>query len=210
MGETASEKDSRLGREAQNRFEAPYTYAMLGWANIENALCFWFQYLSGLSEIKARAIFYSARSFQGRIDMINALLEISKIDAELAAYLKKVITKSRTYSSARNKIAHRISTLNTSDPDSYALELIEGGLHPGIGGPPINEADLLTIAQNFSALNQAITSAWLHQTKKVPPERIKPLQEHLERLALLPNEADSKELSRKQQGRLRQKKSSPQ
>jgi len=48
------------------QFVRAYGEALLEWARIEQHLFFWFEYVTGLKHMMARAVFYSARNFNGR------------------------------------------------------------------------------------------------------------------------------------------------
>ena len=54
----------------------------------------------------ARAIFYSARSFNGRSEMFEAAMANSSLNEDAKAALEAVIAKAAAYSSFRNSLAH--------------------------------------------------------------------------------------------------------
>jgi hypothetical protein len=205
MGETFSEKHERLNEEALERLYPIYGEAMLAWSNIEDTLCGWFHYLSGMGEPQARAVFFSARSFAGRADMLSALLSVPAGKPLVTDFVRDVLNKSLGYSQARNQLAHRVPVINTSNEDSHIVELHEGGTYPFLTHPPILAAHLTIISTNYINLGLISRHAWVvaRQKRLDPDERQKQLREFHERLLLLPNLANSSAPSRKQQGRAR-------
>ncbi|RWD62318.1 MAG: hypothetical protein EOS36_15460 [Mesorhizobium sp.] len=208
MSETLSEKHDRLNGEALDRLYPLYGQAMLNWSNVEDCLCEWFHYLSGMKYPQARAVFFSARGFAARADMLSALLDFPDEKRFVLEFVRDSLNKSIGYSQVRNRLAHRIPVINTTNDQCHIVELHEGGAHPFLSGAPILGAHLTIISDNYAKLGRINRDAWLLTREKDSKERQERLQECHEKLLLLPSQADSNELSRKQRGRELQRKSS--
>lgn len=174
---------------------------MLSWATIEDALCDWFEYLSGMKPAQARSVFFSARSFAGRAAMLNALLSVPSGKPIVMEFVRAANDKCVAYNSIRNKIAHRIPIMDASDQEKHIAGLHEGGKHPFAGSEPISDEQLSTVAKNFHQLSAIMRGAWLLTKQRLPKDvQRKRLQEYLEQINLLPNRADSNEPSHRQLG----------
>jgi hypothetical protein len=88
-------------------FYEAYGRALAEWARIEYVLALIFAELSKIDDQDTGVrIFYSVRTFKGRIDMLNAALSGSDEDEEMVACIKGAIKKSHEYSETRNRLAH--------------------------------------------------------------------------------------------------------
>lgn len=76
------------------------------WSRIEDGLFEWFKLCTGLEERLARAVFYSARSFDGRRDMLSAAIPFSPCDEKTRTGIRLCIKRARQYSEFRNRISH--------------------------------------------------------------------------------------------------------
>jgi hypothetical protein len=74
---------------------------------LESAIFRWFQYSTGMSDPLARAVFYSARNFTGRRDMLIAALPFASLAKSEQAFIRTALKKTREYSAFRNQMAHR-------------------------------------------------------------------------------------------------------
>jgi hypothetical protein len=60
-----------------------------------------------MNPVVARRVFYSARSLQGRLDMIKAVLDVVQPKPDsLAPFLRAAIKKAGQYGSTRNMFSH--------------------------------------------------------------------------------------------------------
>lgn len=91
---------------ARDSFHRAYGAAMEAWAQMEHALLAWFLSATGLSEPIGRAVFFSAKSFAGRRDMLDDVIPFSPFDEDVRAFLKAVLKKTKQYSEFRNKAVH--------------------------------------------------------------------------------------------------------
>jgi hypothetical protein len=80
--------------------------AVAAWSTIEDGLFEWFKYCTGLEEYIARSVFYSARSFEGRRDMLSAAIPFSQGDEKTRTGIRLCIKRARQYSEFRNRISH--------------------------------------------------------------------------------------------------------
>jgi hypothetical protein len=181
-----------------DEFLVAYGDALRRWAYLEVQLAIWFRKVAMIHDWDtACAIFFSARSFQGRSDMFAAALDAAPGKPDQIAFLRDAYLKVVAYNSARNEIAH-------------------GVIHPSEGGPtitrgaeftkpgPVSIKHLETAAANFRSLYAILNDAHEPFADQPPRER---LQELHARLRQLPNEAYSSVPSRKQRGRERQRQS---
>lgn len=68
---------------AQDSFYLQYGKTLDGWSILENSVSLFFAKLTGMTPTKARRVFYSARSFNGRADMFEAALSATRLPKEL-------------------------------------------------------------------------------------------------------------------------------
>ena len=175
-------------------FYAEYGAAMLQWSNLEVFLALWFRNLAMIPDWDmAFAIFFSARSFSGRADMLSAALEHSP-DGPKKQFLQEALLKAIAYNSVRNQLAHGVGPLG----DNYDT-IVPG--HRLRKGGTLKLDGIKAFRQNVKVLRRTLHAYYRDITGE---DGGLPLEECLERLRQLPNEACSSELSRKQKGRLRQ------
>lgn len=195
---------------AEQRFVYTYGQAMLQWSYVEDRLFMWFRHLSGMKEDMARAVFFSARSLQGRLDMVNAVIAEKVNDGSLAddnlATISEIVKKTALYASARNSLAHGLGIF-VNDPSGALKLILVQGKHkvqerPSLG---IAEARILIMGMNFEKLQDLMMRA----LRTYVSGGSTPIREFLELLALLPNVPDSEAPSQKQAGRQLQRKLVP-
>jgi hypothetical protein len=204
---------NRYGLPINQEIEFFYTFgvALNQWAFIERALCDWFQLLTGMTIVNAEYVFYSARSFQGRSDMIEKILS-SQTHAFLGPFLEDALRLTANYNGFRNRLAHGKIGFHHS-PSSFGegqYKLTEP-LPVRISGtaekPIIRFAQEFTLDEiriagmNFSRLASILWDA-LNAAKGTPQPSLK---EYQEQVAQLPKEPYSNQPSRKEAGRRRQR-----
>lgn len=149
---------------AKDRFYMQYGKAMAAWADLEEALCYWFRQSiepKGKGNVNAEGIFYSARSFNGRADMLKAASQSRLLTAEQRAFVRKAIKKASDYNKFRAKLAHRMTIQKRGfGPEEDGFALYEGDDTSGRNkeNPPITETHLLHATTNFDALSWVIGS----------------------------------------------------
>ena len=96
-----------LELKAAHEFYPIYGLALGEWSRLENSLYFWFAHVTKMKHPIGRAIFFSAKSFASRAEMLEAAIEhqdnLSKHQLEL---IEEIIKKARKYSAFRNRITH--------------------------------------------------------------------------------------------------------
>lgn len=183
------------------KFVCAYGDALMQWSNIEFVLAIWFRKIAMIPDWRgAYAVFFSARSFQGRSEMFGHALEHAKLPPELLTFLREGLAKAIAYNTVRNEIAHGF--VRPGDEGEEAKIAKPGRYwHPG----NIGLSELEAAAKNFYDLWHTLYDAHEHMVSaKSFKQRGLSLSASLERLRELPNEACSSALSRRQRGRLRQ------
>jgi hypothetical protein len=84
MGDPSFDDDSE-SVNAHDQFHNAYGAVMTAWARVEGCLFYWFMSASGMEEPLARAIYFSAKSFMGRRDMLRAAIPFSRLDEDAPA-----------------------------------------------------------------------------------------------------------------------------
>lgn len=162
-----SEAKSEPGKD---RFYMQYGKAMAAWADLEDALCYWFRKSiqpkgKGHVNVNADGIFYSARSFNGRVDMLKAATQSRLLTVEQKMLVRKAIKKTSDYNKFRAKLAHRMTIQKQGfgpEEDGFALYEGDDTLGRNKDNPPITETHLLHATTNFDAL------AWVIGAVSVP------------------------------------------
>jgi hypothetical protein len=108
MGKQVKFTVSREALETALRdFHLSYAPAMQQWSLLERSLCDWFQHASAMQYTMANAIFYSARGFTARIEMLEAAIEHSTaLTLFQTEFLKEAAKKARQFTGFRNKVTH--------------------------------------------------------------------------------------------------------
>jgi hypothetical protein len=195
--------------KGEHAFYREYGRTLANWASIERGLCEWFILTTRMPRQMATAIFYSARSFNGRADMTEAAIGSSKLPTAAAEFIRSATTKAIAYSSFRNSISHGETVhLTIAGPERPLAEMwtiIQGGKG---SDHRITLEQIVIAGSNFDKL---ATLLWLsagydpsdpRSDVQTSPEKC------LERVLALPNQPTSATPSRKQLGRLRQRRAS--
>jgi len=188
-----------LSKEEAERFENAhaelhyyYGIALANWSGIERGLFYWFYRTTGMSEAMARAVFYSARSFNGRAEMLEAAVAHNPtvLGNELA-FIKAATKKAGQFSGFRNRIAHGepiINVIELKDQDgnqasrTIDCSIVQGKSHGPDPATDVSIKSLTNAAENFHRLQCLLTDALGHD---------KPHGEYLEKLRKLPSQADT-------------------
>ncbi|MES2751065.1 MAG: hypothetical protein V4661_06820 [Pseudomonadota bacterium] len=138
----------------------------------------------------ARSIFYSARSFNSRADMLESSFEFASKQSESEiAFIKKALKKCRGYSAFRNSVVHGEPSLEVHRDGSKEADV----QYVLTDGKDIQKATCVTIDdldiafENFVELKKLI----LHMVPKYRPEGATP-EEYLRLVNELPNPPNSK------------------
>ena len=184
MDEPASERESKLS--TGDSFYLQYGKAMAAWADLERALSDWFRRAiepDGSKDVSAQEIYYSARSFNGRADMLKAASNSSLLTIEERKFVRAALKKATDYNSFRSKLAHRVTVEWTGyGAGKDGLFLHEGddpfGLREFL--PTISFEHIHNATRNFDGLR------WVILVTAVPGG--KSLQEGLRLVGQFPKE----------------------
>jgi hypothetical protein len=160
---------------------------MAAWSAVEDGLFEWFKRCTAMQEQLARAVFYSARSFEGRRDMLEAAIPFSSCDEKIRTGIRKCMLRAGQYAAFRNRIAHR-HMLFTYELKPPQFVLVEGRTLSGPSSNYVGIEALKIAAHNFRRLTDCILA--FH------PEWQEPSvceQGCLEEILSLPTAADSTE-----------------
>jgi hypothetical protein len=166
---------------------------MTRWAQLETTLYYWFGRVTTMPEGMSRAIFYGARGFAARAEMLEAAIEHATVlKPEETAVLKEGVKKARQYSTFRNKVAHGEPRLNVKDLNNPQIHytITQGKNTPNEKEEVITLEHLTAAASNIHTLVDCIrdTLPPLRTAKQNP----KSPEECLAIIRSLPNEAQSK------------------
>jgi hypothetical protein len=92
----------------RNEFYKDVGRVVAAWADIESVLFAWFGRLTNTDKDMAAAIYYSARSFQGRLDMLDATVRVAEMEFSAREFLKTALRIARQYSVFRNAVVHGV------------------------------------------------------------------------------------------------------
>lgn len=149
-------------RRDVEQFYTQYGKVMAAWADVESALADWFhrsiQPDHG-KDVNAESIFYSARSFQGRSDMLKPAIESQLINDEQRLFVRKAIKRASDYNTFRSKLAHRVTVERQSHGDGKDGTFLQEGDDPFGRNehlPAISTTHLEAATLHFDALKWII------------------------------------------------------
>jgi hypothetical protein len=170
-------------KAAEAEFHQLFGQAMANWAHLERFLGYWFTFITKMPRLMALRVFYSARNFNAKADMLEAAIEFANLPAETKAFIKAAVKKARCYNGFRNSIAHG-QVLNYGTLDTQDFLLVQGKFDPTVEIiAPIDDEQLKLAATNFSLFSWILSDS-LKQVHGDSPGR---LGECLERVHALPN-----------------------
>jgi hypothetical protein len=143
-------------------FYHAYGWALSAWARIETNFAYQFHSIINGDVDVALSIFYSARSFGGRTDMLYAALEKSRVSDNFGTNLKALIKKAVSYNSFRNVIVHGQPALHwwPAQPQKNRMVLCQGKLQePEVWSALISVEQLSIAARNFASLARLVFRA---------------------------------------------------
>ena len=126
-------------------FKIKYAETSLVWQAIEGQLCTLFVAISDIHPTLGRAIFYSARSFLGRYDMLSSALDVTIITNEhYKEIAQKILKRIKTYSGSRNRLAHgEFLHISIKESKYYGSTIILEPSQPWVLDPPENSVTTL-------------------------------------------------------------------
>ncbi|MBR1236169.1 hypothetical protein [Bradyrhizobium sp. AUGA SZCCT0182] len=170
-----------IQQRASFEFLHRYGFAMACWARVEQSMYHWFALLTGMPDDMSRSIFYSARGFIARAEMLEAAIGTDKKRTQAQiSFIKAAAKKARTYSTFRNTVAHGEPRLNAQTDGSLddgadvidAHYTLNQGKSLSSTEPPVTIGDLGVAGDNFKKLSRYMiwalpTTSALHAK---PPE----------------------------------------
>lgn len=186
-------------------FYKAYGFAMVEWARVEDALSMWFTSITEMRPAMAKAVLNSAKAFTPQALMLSSAIEHAPMRAEVAEFLKAAINKALTYYQFRNRIAHGMPRINSTDHENPIFEWHESKHILSL--EPITRERINICAKNFGDLADAIMLAHFITTREDGPSepRMKSLKLLQRQVILLPNPADRPTPSHSQLGKLKQR-----
>jgi hypothetical protein len=132
-------------REEDKEFYYVYGRAMSNWADIEVALGNLFLAITGMPAELGRPVFFSARSFLGRAEMLASAIPTAKTVPAGKRFLSEAVTLARTWQSIRNILAHEPHDVSFTHPQAHRV------IRP-ISGKPLRAPQIAAAANNFGKL----------------------------------------------------------
>jgi hypothetical protein len=178
--------------QAHAEFHHAYGVTMAQWGGVERALYYWFLHVTQLNDSMARAIFYSARSFNARAEMLLAAIEQTEgLDPKRLEFVNLALKRAWGYSAFRNSMAHGEPIMNIIDlmgqPRKITYSIVQGKTLKG-GPGDISMEDLKTATKNFYDLKNLLIDTHPTIGDRDPQWPAKGLQQ----LNALPSQASSK------------------
>jgi hypothetical protein len=163
---------------------------MEAWGRLEGALFDWFMWVTKMEEQIARAIYFSATSFNGRREMLQAVPPLSSLDEPTEAFVKAAIKKAGQYASFRNRVTHGEPIWH---PTRFEYVLAEGSREScAVPDDAITTAQMKIGYLNIYGLYRLLRnfrSPLRRMTDSKPPSP----EAYLELVRALPNEACSRQ-----------------
>lgn len=140
--------------ESTRDFYHAYGAAMASWAEIESSMGYYFEKIGNLEPNLAHAVYYSARSFLGRADMLSASIPFAKTVPDGRKFLMEVVKLTRGWSSVRNMFAHDIHRITFHAGRSTPFMTIRSP-----DGSVVEIGQVETAANNFFMLSMLLIHA---------------------------------------------------
>ena len=197
--------------QASSEFAMYFGNAVSSWSHIESRLYDWFSLATGLPDKMARAIFFGARGFATRAEMLEAAIEHTTfLTPEQLNFLKEALKKARQYVGFRNKVAHGESVLSVVQGDNPRAFFVIAESKTLPSSAVLEIKDLITAAENFHTLSNCL--ATVHPWLRARNQNLKSPAECLSLVLALPNEPNDKSVptaakseSQSQDGRVNKK-----
>jgi hypothetical protein len=139
-----------MGVDPSDKTLLEFGKVMSEWSKIERCLFYWFAYATLLDDAPARCIFYSANSFRARVDMLEAVVNLNKLEENETAVIKAGIKRAVQWSAFRNKIAHGEFSFDQQN-------IVQGKLPPRAAkAKAISFEHLQRARRNFRELSDAL------------------------------------------------------
>lgn len=153
-------------KESERDFYNAYGLTLGMWASVERSLGKLFAKMTRLDQKLAFAIFYSAKSFRARADMVQSCVPLVKVLPFGRRFLARLVNRTKTYSEGRNSLAH----------DQHILVLEPKGAAPihkvilSPDGTRLSITEIERLGQNFLWLSLLIDDCQGEHTLIREPE----------------------------------------
>jgi hypothetical protein len=177
--------------QASAEFAMYFGRAVTNWSHIESRLYDWFQLATGMQDRMARAIFFGARGFATRAEMLEAAIEHTKVfTPEQLNFLKEALKKARQYVGFRNKVAHGESVLSVVQGDNPRAFFVIAQSKNLPSSEVLEIKDLISATESFQTLSHCLATAhpWLRERN----QNLKSPAECLSLVLALPNQPNDK------------------
>jgi hypothetical protein len=180
--------DKKVAQAVTVQFEAAYGRTLAWWAGVERSLFRWFVIITSMPENLARAIFYGARSFIARAEMLEAAIDHAHGQTkEEIEFVKAGIKKARQYSEFRNRLAHgEMAPFFDIESKQMTMTVTET--------KKLDFKNLITI-EHLQIASINFYKLQLHIFQAMPDRRAKSglsLEQHRAIVLALPNQANEK------------------
>lgn len=174
--------------EIDKTFYLQYGRAMANWAQLENSMAGVFSRLTKIEGRMSGDIFYSARSFLGRADMLHACVPHARTLPAGREFLTRSINRAMGYAGFRNRLAHNMHTLYLGN-DETGGKRASRKIISGVEGPDHDAREIENASLNFSYLGALLMVSIGRRKLLREPEL------SLATLALLPTDAAASQTS---------------
>jgi hypothetical protein len=144
--------------DPERDFYVTYGRTMASWAMLEMSLYLLFLRLTGMRRPMGMAVFYSARSFLGRSEMVSACIDHVRDIPAAKAFLRGAIGRANSYAMARNRLAHDhhdwFWSPGRKPPDPHEVRITRLTT-----GEQMTEMEIDEAAHNFTQLGALITDS---------------------------------------------------
>jgi hypothetical protein len=183
-------------------FRVEYAMAMANWTQLESSLAHVFSQYTGLRPNMAYSLFFSVRTFDGRISLFKAGIPHSGLPKKYNPVLKAFANKARAIAEHRNSLAHDHFDIDTNpeSPTRGELLLIDGKYQFQDKQTKLNAAraalttrDFKSLQKTFCRLRDVLDDFWrsaFHNQLKQPSKYLHRLKT-IRRLPLPRPEAPS-------------------
>jgi len=152
--------------DLERDFYHVYGKAMSSWAILEGMLAAYFHAITGMDSQIARSVFYSARSFRSRADLLGSVINHAKTTPDGKRAIELMVFKSISYSSVRNKLAHDGHIIRPDTPERVGGIFIRSAT----GSEALSLEHIQLATQNFNNLATAMAFSSGARTLLLEPE----------------------------------------
>ena len=171
-------------------FRADYGTLMETWGKLEDALFYWFLWMTNIDKPLARAIYFSTRTFTARRDLLRSVLPLSKLDEPTKEFVREGVKKAGQFSSFRNRAVHGVPRWNKTTNQHVLADGAWNDDDPLTGA--VTKGQIQAAIKNIAEL-YAVLWDLKRPLGRTYPDGIRPAspQAYLERIRALPTEASA-------------------